>query len=199
MTYNFETTLGSLNFTIDGAPIVLENITVKFSADYTAQELATGASFFKDLLKEIKPIINAATTPAPKVEEPAELPTGSFTGGEPIKAKPEKVDQKWDLPAVWEVMTSTLPDGFKKTGVGVCVYSYTDDNGRTTIRISFKDESIDMSVRVGDTQAYFYLYEEGKRSWVNGINPTLVNELVNELPKDVKEFVRTFVKKVLNK
>lgn len=200
MKNSMNITLGNINLVIEGQPVVLENIQLDYENEASVQELAAGASFIKDLIGEIKDMVKEAQASATQYT-PA--PT-TITTAKADVTEPKKTEQHWDLPAIWSIMTRTLPTGFEKTGVGVFTYKHEKEEAdgktkKTTIKISFKDESIDMNVRLADTSAFFYLYEEGERSWVNGINPAIVNELIDELPEDVKEFVGTFVKKVLNK
>ena len=184
-----------INVVIEGQPVNIQGCTIHYENEASVQELATGASFIKDLISEIKDVIKEAQQ---------QYNNCNITPTSESIADTKKLNQHWDLPAIWSIMTRTLPTGFEKTGVGVFTYKHEKEDAdgktkKTTIKISFKDESIDMNVRLADTSAFFYLYEEGERSWVNGINPAIVNELIDELPEDVKEFVGTFVKKVLNK
>lgn len=192
--YNFE----NIKFVVEGTPIEIGKISGTVSTESSVQELATSASFIKDVIGEIKSTIKEAQTSSkPETVQVVTPPTAA-----PI-TEPQKTETFWDLPAIWSVMMAKLPEGFEKAGVGC--YTYKKDEAtetnirKTTIRLLFKDESIDMIIRSGDAQAYFYLYGNAERSWFNGINPALIDELINELPDDVKEFVRNFVKKVLNK
>ena len=145
--------------------------------------------------------------PAPKRVIKESLPSGTFDDSfveVKQEVKPTKnVSTKWDLPGVWEVLMSTLPEGFDKVGVGSYVYTYERENEtgktvKTTIKLAFND-SIDMRIYAGDSSASFYLYEDSKRSWIDGINECLVEDLLDELPANVRDFVRNFVKKVLTK
>jgi hypothetical protein len=145
--------------------------------------------------------------PAPKrVVVKESLPSGTFDDSF-VEVKQEKstkkVSQEWDLPAVWETMIGTLPKAFDKIGIGSYLYKNEkeDSNGEivnTKIKLSFND-TIDMRIYYADSSASFYLYEDAEKSWIDGINKVLVEELIDELPADVREFVRSFVKKVLTK
>ena len=201
-TFNFN--LGEINVTIEGTPVQINNFQMEFTNEASVQELATSASFIKDLIGEIKSTIKEAQTSAQGYQPSSTHATTTVkTTAENKVVETPKAEQRWDLPAIWSVMTSTLPAGFDKAGVGSYVYIYEceNDNGKkvkTTIKIAFND-SIDMRIYVGETKASFYLYEDAERSWADGINPSLINELIDELPDGVREFVRNFVKKVLNK
>lgn len=206
-------TLGNINLVIEGQPVVLENINLEYTNECSVQELAASASFIKDMVSEVKNVIKeaqaCASAPAVQYKQQVAkevLPAGTFDD-RAVLSKQEKstkkVSQKWDLSAVWEVLMSTLPDGFDKTGVGSFVYTHERENEkgntvRTTIKLMFND-TIDMRIYVGESSASFYLYEDAAKSWVDGINKTLVEDLIDELPSNVREFVRSFVKKVLTK
>ena len=192
-TFNFN--LGEINVTIEGTPVQINNFQMEFTNEASVQELATSASFIKDLIGESKSTIKEAQASAQGYQ-----PSTSTHATTTVKTTTEnkiepKMKQRWDLPAVWSVMMAELPKGFEKAGVGC--YTYKKDEA--SIRISFKDEYIGMNIRSGDAQASFYLYEDADRSWFNGINQTIIDELINELPEGVGEFVRNFVKKVFNK
>lgn len=189
-TFNFN--LGEINVTIEGTPVQITEFHLEFTNEASVQELATSASFIKDLIGEIKSTIKEAQTSAQYT--PTSTTTTAAKTTTENKIEP-KMKQRWDLPAVWSVMMAELPKGFEKAGVGC--YTYKKDEA--IIRTSFKDEYIGMNIRSGDAQASFYLYEDADRSWFNGINQTLINELIDELPEGVGGFVGTFVKKVLNK
>ena len=198
-TFNFN--LGSINVSIEGTPISIENFQMEYTNEASVQELATSASFIKDLVGEIKTLIKDAQTTAKAATEAVTkevLPAGTFDDRDLVK----NPSQKWDLSAVWEVMTSSLPEGFDKNGIGSYVYKYEreNDNGKKekiTIKLSFQDDSIDMRIFIGNNVVSFYLYEDAKSSWFDGIHKCFIEELINTLPADVREFVRIFVKKVL--
>lgn len=202
MKNSFNFNLGEINVTIEGTPVQISNFQMEYTNEASVQELATSASFIKDLISEIKSAIKEAQASTQQIYD--QIPRREIKVADPKdKVKPEKVEQHWDLPAIWSIMTRTLPEGFEKTGIGVYTYKYEKKdadgkNKKTSIRISFND-TIDMHIYVGDTKASFYLYEDAERSWVDGINSTLIDELISELPEGVREFVRNFVKKVLTK
>lgn len=206
-------TLGNINLVIEGQPVVLENINLEYTNECSVQELAASASFIKDMVSEVKNMIKdaqaCASAPAREYKEHATkevLPAGTFDDRDIVKKQEKstkKVSQKWDLPAVWETMIGTLPKGFDKIGIGSYLYKNEkeDSNGErvnTKIKLSFND-TIDMRIYYADSSASFYLYEDAEKSWIDGINKVLVEELIDELPADVREFVRSFVKKVLTK
>ena len=205
MKNSMNITLGNINLVIEGQPVVLENIQLNYENEASVQELAAGASFVKDLVSEIKTLIKDAQTTAnatTKAITKEELPNGTFDDQDLVKKTSKKPSQKWDLFAIWEVMTSSLPEGFVKNGIGSYVYKYEreNDNGKKekiTIKLSFQEDSIDMRIYVGSNVSSFYLYEDPKSSWFDGIHKCLIEDLLNALPADVREFVRIFVKKVL--
>lgn len=196
MKMTFKTEGAVINY--NGVPVEIKPITME--VEMSVQEIAQGGTNTLKMVDSIKEAIKEAQVSAQQAY--AQYPRREIKAEPKEEAKPEKV-QHWDLSGVWKVMTSTLPTGFDKAGVGSYVYTYEceNDNGKkakTTIKIAFND-SIDMRIYVGETKASFYLYEDAERSWVDGINPTLIDELIDELPEGVREFVRNFVKKVLNK
>lgn len=190
-TNNYEVTIKITGFEFDEETgCSIQEISVTSKGEFGDKFAALCVSGLTKMTEMFTP----SPTPAPVAEE------ANFTE---VPTTPNKIETHWDLPAIWSVMMAKLPEGFEKAGVGC--YTYKKDEAtetnirKTTIRLLFKDESIDMNIRSGDAQAYFYLYGNAERSWFNGINPALIDELINELPDDVKEFVRNFVKKVLNK
>jgi hypothetical protein len=187
-------TLKNIVLNIEGNPIELGDINFENEIECSVQELAQSGSFVKDIIYQIRDAIKEAQASAQQVYD---QPRREIEDVEAVS------EQNWNLPTIWSVMMRTLPEGFEKTGIGVYTYKYEKEdadgkNKKTSIRISFND-TIDMRIYVGDTKASFYLYEDAERSWVDGINSTLISELISELPEGVREFVRNFVKKVLNK
>lgn len=192
-TFNFN--LGEINVTIEGTPVQINNFQLEFTNEASVQELATSASFIKDLISEIKSTIKEAQTS--QVVAPAEPITQT-------EHSINKTETFWDLPAVWSVMMAKKPEGFKKTGTGFYTYEKEEatdtDKRRTTIRIRFAEESIDMDIYIGDhTGVHGYLYEKGKRSRISGINPALFNDFINDLPEEVKDFVKDYFDKINKK
>lgn len=202
MKNSMNITLGNINLVIDGQPVQLENIQLNYENEASVQELATSTSFIKDMVNEVKSMIkDAQASAAQYTPAPTTSTTSKTTDENKVATAPKKLNQCWDLPAIWKYMVATIPSGFDKAGIGTYVYTYKDKNDkkRTSIKIAFKEESIDMRVSLDETVANFYLYEDAERSWSNGINPALIDEFINELPVDVKEFIKNFVRKVLNK
>ena len=101
-------------------------------------------------------------------------------------------------------MMAKLPKGFEKAGVGCYTYEKdeaTETNTRkTTIKIRFTEESIDMDIYIGNhTGVHGYLYEKARRSRISGINPALFNDFIEELPEEVFDFVKDYFDKINKK
>lgn len=190
--------LGSINLSIEGTPISLENISLDYSTEASVQELATGASFIKDMVNEVKSMIKEAQVEPQHCitnNTPESKPTE--TNIKPTTAAP-KIEQKWDLPAIWGVMMKSLPDGFKKTGIGSYTFETTEEKekNKITVHIEFNENSIDMDIYTGSTAIHGYLYSEAKRSRISGINPVLIQDMIEEIPTEVREFVKNYFDKV---
>lgn len=199
-TFNFN--LGEINITIEGTPVQITNFQMEFTNEASVQELATSASFIKDLIGEIKSTIKEAQTSAIKPEQ-----SQVVAPAEPIAQSEHSINKTetfWDLPAVWSVMMAKMPEGFKKSGVGCYTYETNSPEKvnaeRISIRIRFTEESIDMDVYMGDnTGVHGYLYEKGKRSRISGINPALFKDFIEDLPEEVKDFVKDYFDKINKK
>lgn len=186
-TFNFN--LGEINVTIEGTPVQISNFHMEYTNEASVQELATSASFIKDLISEIKYAIKEAQ---------AYQPCTSTVATPATPATPEVTEQHWDLASVWKVMMSKKPEGFKKTGIGHYTYETGSLKEKNRIRVilEFKTESIDVDITVGDTTAFCHLYEDGSDSSISGINATLIGELIEALPDDIKGYVSEYIKKI---
>ena len=193
--YNFE----NIKFVVEGTPIEIGKISGTVSTEASVQELATSASFIKDLISEIKSTIKEAQTfSKPETVQVVTPPTAASI------TEPQKTETFWDLPAIWSVMMAKLPKGFEKAGVGCYTYEKdeaTETNTRkTTIKIRFTEESIDMDIYIGNhTGVHGYLYEKARRSRISGINPALFNDFIEELPEEVFDFVKDYFDKINKK
>lgn len=197
MKNSMNITLGNINLVIEGQPVVLENIQLNYENEASVQELAAGASFIKDLIGEIKDMVKEAQASATQYT-PA--PTTITT----VKAdvtEPKKTEQHWDLPAVWNVMMTKKPEGFKKTGIGHYTYECGSVKEKNRIRVilEFKTESIDVDITVAETTAFCHLYEDAEYSCIGGINAALIGELIEALPDDIKAYVTDYLKKIQTK
>ena len=194
-TFNFN--LGEINVTIEGTPVQISNFQMEYTNEASVQELATSASFIKDLISEIKYAIKEAQASAQQYA-PTPAPTTTTVEN---KVETPKVEQHWDLPAIWGVMMKKLPEGFKKTGVGHYTYETGSlkEKNRIRVIIEFKQDSIDCDITVQDSTAFCHLYEDAEDSCIGGINAALMEEVIGELPEDIRGFVANYIKKVLNK
>ncbi len=194
-TFNFN--LGEINVTIEGTPVQISNFQMEYTNEASVQELATSASFIKDLISEIKYAIKEAQASA---QQYTPTPT-TITSENKVEAAPQKVNQKWDLASVWKVMMSKKPEGFKKTGIGHYTYECGSVKEKNRIRVilEFKAESIDVDITVAETTAFCHLYEDAEDSCIGGINAALIGELIEALPEDIREYVTDYLKKIQTK
>ena len=196
-----EMTFGTINLVVEGQPIVLENIHMSYSNEASVQEMAAGASFVKDLVREVKDMIKEAQASAqsyqPCTSTPATPATPATTSKPAAEAKPQ-TEQRWDLPAVWSCMMAKLPTGFKKTGVGHYTYETGSLKEKNRIRVilEFKTDSIDVDITIGDATAFCHLCEDGDNSYMTGINAALVGEIIDALPEDIKAYISEYLKKI---
>lgn len=116
----------------------------------------------------------------------------------PKVSEAQKINQVWDLPAIWGVMMKSLPDGFKKTGIGSYTFETTEEKVKNKIKvqIEFNEDSIDMDIYTGSTAIHGYLYSEAKRSRITGINPALMDDMFEEMPDEIKEFVKNYFDRI---
>lgn len=196
-TFNFN--LGSINLTIEGTPISIENFNMEYTNEASVQELATSASFIKDLISEIKSAIKEAQASAQQAYAQYPRREIKVAEAEPKEeTKSEKVGQRWDLASVWNVMMAKKPEGFKKTGIGHYTFECGSMKEKNRIRvvIEFKQDSIDCDITVQDSTAFCHLYEDAEYSSISGINAALIGELIEALPDDIKGYVSDYLKKI---
>lgn len=197
-----EMTFGTINLVVEGQPIVLENIHMSYSNEASVQEMAAGASFVKDLVREVKDMIKEAQSQQYQpVQQCVSTPATPATTSKPAAEAKPQTEQRWDLPAVWSCMMKTLPDGFQKSGIGHYTYESGSlkEKNRIRIVVCYKPESIDCDITVKDSTAFCHLYEDGTEGYIGGVNPGLMEELIEELPEDIRSFIANYIKKVLNK
>jgi hypothetical protein len=192
-TFNFN--LGEINVTIEGTPVQISNFQMEYTNEASVQELATSASFIKDLIGEIKSAIKEAQASAAQYQ-PASAST--ITTEKADVTEPKKTEQRWDLASVWNVMMAKKPEGFKKTGIGHYTFECGSMKEKNRIRcvIEFKQDSIDCDITVQDSTAFCHLYEDAEYSSISGINAALIGELIEALPGDIKDFVSDYIKKI---
>lgn len=193
-----------INVVIEGQPVNIQGCTIHYENEASVQELATGSSFIKDLIHEIKDMVKEAQASATQYQPSCtSTSTPATTAAKnkvetPQVAEPQKTNYTWDLPAVWEVMMKKLPEGFKKSGIGCYEFETgtIKDKNKITVKIEFNEDSIDMDIYVGSTTIHGYLYSKGERSRVSGINPVLMQDVIEEMPNEIKEFVKDYFDKV---
>lgn len=196
-----------INIVVEGQPINIQGCTIHYENEASVQELATGASFIKDMIHEIKDFVKEAQASAQQqynnriADTPTSTPATTAAKNKvetPQVAEPQKTNHTWDLPAVWEVMMKKLPEGFKKSGIGCYEFERgtIKDENKITVKIEFNEDSIDMDIYVGSTSIHGYLYSKGERSRVSGINPVLMQDVIEEMPEEIKEFVKDYFDKV---
>lgn len=190
--------LGNINLVIEGQPVQLENINLEYTNECSVQELAASASFIKDMVNEVKSMIKEAQASSQVYQPSCTSTPATITAKTTAENKTPKAEQHWDLPAVWEVMMKTLPDGFKKSGIGCYAFETgtTKDKNKIKVQIEFNEDSIDMDIYTGSTAIHGYLYSEAKRSRITGINPALMDDMFEEMPDEIKEFVKNYFDKV---
>ena len=189
--------------TVEETPIEIGTIECEFEVECSVQEMAQSGSTIMNVLKFVKDSIKEAQASAQPCQPsctstPATITTKTTTEN---KVETPKVEQHWDLPAVWSCMMKTLPDGFKKTGVGHYTYETGSlkEKNRIRVIIEFKTDTIDCDITIGDATAFCHLYEDGKESYMTGINATLVGEIIDALPDEIRSFMAEYLKKVSTK
>lgn len=183
--------------TVEETPIEIGTIECEFEVECSVQEMAQSGSTIMNVLKFVKDSIKEAQASAQPCQ-PSCTSTPAKTATVPKVAEPKKINQEWDLPSVWEVMMKKLPEGFKKSGIGCYAFETgtIKDKNKITVKIEFNEDSIDMDIYVGSTAIHGYLYSEGERSRVSGINPALMQDMIEEMPEEIKEFVKDYFDKI---
>lgn len=199
MNTNIVIKIGEANTTIEGNPIELKGIELSYQLDANAQEMATSGGILNNVYDKIQEMAKSFNTPTPTPTiTPASTKSNTSFCEIQNKEKPKKVEQLWDLPAIWGVMMKSLPDGFKKTGIGSYTFETTEEKVKNKIKvqIEFNEDSIDMDIYTGSTAIHGYLYSEAKRSRITGINPALLNAMFEEMPDEIKEFVKNYFDRI---
>ena len=190
-------------FTVEETPIEIGTIECEFEVECSVQEMAQSGSTLMNVMKFVKDSIKEAQASA-QAYQPSCTSTPATTTAKTTaenKVETPNTEQHWDLQAIWGVMVKTLPEGFKKSGIGHYTYESGSlkEKNRIRIVVCFKPESIDCDITVKDSTAFCHLYEDGTEGYISGVNPGLMEELVEELPEDVRGFIANYIKKVLNK
>lgn len=199
MNTNIVIKIGEANTTIEGNPIELKGIELSYQLDANAQEMATSGGILNNVYDKIQEMAKSFNTPTPTPTiTPASTKSNTSFCEIQNKEKPKKIEQLWDLPAIWGVMMKSLPDGFKKTGIGSYTFETTEEKVKNKIKvqIEFNEDSIDMDIYTGSTAIHGYLYSEAKRSRITGINPALMDDMFEEMPDEIKEFVKNYFDRI---
>ena len=199
-------TFKDIKVNIEGNPVELGDIHFDNEIECSVQELAQSGSFIKDIIYQIRDAIKEAQASAQAYQPSctstpattASASTPAKTAAIPKVAEPQKTEQHWDLAAVWSIMIAKLPDGFKKSGIGCYAFETgtIKDKNKITVKIEFNEDSIDMDIYVGSTAIHGYLYSEGERSRVSGINPALMQDMIEEMPEEIRDFVKEYFNKI---
>lgn len=183
-------------FTVEETPIEIGTIECEFEVECSVQEMAQGGSTIMNVMKFVKDSIKeaqASSTPKEitKHEEPAELLTGTFTGGEPIKVEP---NFRLNLKGAFEVLESKLlqTEVWNSDGYGN-IHWKGDDNKEITI--SLERECISM---------HFYILEDhpvhitvwDNRCMFNGISSAYAEKFFKDLPMAGTEEIYKMISKV---
>lgn len=194
MKMTFKTEGAVINY--NGVPVEIKPITMEL--EMSVQEIAQGGTNTLKMVDSIKEVIKEAQASAQVYQPSCTSTPATITAKTTAENKTPKAEQHWDLPAVWEVMMKTLPDGFKKSGIGCYAFETgtTKDKNKIKVQIEFNEDSIDMDIYTGSTAIHGYLYSEAKRSRITGINPALMDDMFEEMPDEIKEFVKNYFDRI---
>jgi hypothetical protein len=208
---------GDINVTIEGTPIQLSNVSLDYENEASVQELATSASFIKDLVSQIKGIVkeaqtavqnnvcdqyskigteNVNPTPAPVVEG---LKRANPTPA-PVVEDHKKV--KTDtLAMVWSNIISNIPSTFEKVGIGRYEYSCgqpkknaNKSEDQMTASLALTHDGIDVQIKYKD-DSIWTVHKVGCDLNME-LNEALFPEFINSLPCD--EETRRFLDGVVD-
>ncbi len=193
MNNNFELTIAIKGLEVTSNGCTCEDIQFTSKGNFGNEYVAVLGEALNHMLTKIPDAINPCSI---EKENFCEVDKVS-----PATPEPKKLNQRWDLPAIWSVMMSQKPEGFKKTGVGHYTYECGSIKEKNRIRvvIEFKQDSIDCDITVQDSTAFCHLYEDTEYSSISGINAALIGELIEALPDDIKEYVSNYLKKIQTK
>lgn len=181
-TFNFN--LGEVNVTIEGTPVQISNFQMEYTNEASVQELAAGASFIKDIVSQIKDLINQAQAPAPiihtetpikKVEAPIESPAPTPTT---------------DLTKLWSDLIRSAPTEAK---FGLSTISLKVDDCRVDAAI--EEDVINVHLWVREDPVHGHIYKDHV-SW-SGAPTSMYSAILDCCIKDTNEDITEFVKKLL--
>lgn len=189
---SFEITISvkGLEATCNGCTI--EDVTISSKGNFGNEYVAILGNVLNNMLAKIPDSTNPCSIEQKNFCEVDKVPT-------PNTPAPKKTEQRWDLPAIWSCMMSKKPEGFTKTGIGCYTFeagTITDEN-KIKVNIEFNEDSIDMDIYMGSSAIHGYLYSDGKRSRITGINPALMNDMIKEMPNEIEEFVKNYFDKII--
>lgn len=189
MNNNYELTIAIKGLEVTTNGCTCEDIQFTSKGNFGNEYVAVLGDVLNRMLTKIPDAVTPTTTTTT---------TNPFCEIKPEKIETPKTEQHWDLPAVWEVMIKQLPEGFKKDGIGCYAFEAgtTKDKNKITVKIEFTEDSIDMDIYVGSTAIHGYLYPDGKRSRITGINPALMSDIIDALPEDIREYIAEYLEKI---
>ena len=179
-TFNFN--FDNINITVDGTPINIDGLNLNIESETSVQELATSANFIRDLIDQIKGLINAATAPTPtetktiikRVEAPIESPTPTPT----------------DLDKIWRDLMTTAP---KDAECGLSTIALKKDGVR--IDASIEEDVINVHLWVREDVVHGHIYAD-HASW-SGTPTRMYSGLLDCAIKDTDEETTEYIKTIL--
>lgn len=188
-----------INIVIEGQPINIQGCTIHYENEASVQELATGGSFIKDMIHEIKDFVKEAQasaqqqynnriadTPTPTITStstPVSTVTTSksddtFCEIQKSKAAPKKVEHRLDIAAAYNCLEKVLSDhrGWKNDGYGNIRYEDTDTKGEISlmgkkIECNFTEISNDKNRNEERNTSHVNIYIHEKYVNIIGIAP----------------------------
>lgn len=179
-TFNFN--LGEINVTIEGTPVQISNFQMEYTNEASVQELAAGASFIKDIVSQIKDLINQATTPTP-------TPTVIKRVEAPIEESPTPVSR--DLMCLWKSISNAAP---KESETSLSTLSLKKDGVR--IEANLEEDVIRIHIWSRGDVIHGHVYSDHE-SW-SGAPTALYSGILDCIFTDAGEDTASFAKRLMN-
>ena len=193
--------LENITLTVDGTPVELNGLTIENES--SVQEIATSGGLIKQLVQELKPLIQAATTTAParvRVTPIAEPPADMIRVARVSEPTPVKVCETPETPSTEPKSLAKafneikIPESMALKGYKTWEWKDTPKLATRMVNVSATDiNHIMITIMSGDTWVYVHIRPNNTK--INGVAPEEFKDFLEfcELPDEIREYLEKVI------
>ena len=185
--------LNGLNITIEGQPIAIDKLEV--TSEMSAQELATSGGLIKDLVGELKPLIQEAVKPVATPAVTTTTPNNNYNKSNNNynnNYKNNKNDNYKKESRQHNFDAIPKPEGFKEVGYKRWMYesgSYAGEDRLAVHVDNAKYGVIHINVMSAHQSVHIHMYPDN--TTYNGASPETIREILKHIgmPEELQQYI----------